>query len=79
MMENPDFSPWSGIITYAGAYYDGKTGQGILYLLFFWTDIPCIISLIEFIAFAVTNEETLQEKYSSANPNGIAVVLKAAR
>lgn len=30
-------------------FYAGKTSSGILYLLFCWTAIPAIISLIEFI------------------------------
>ena len=31
-------------------FYAGKTGAGILYLLFCWTYIPLVLSLIEFIA-----------------------------
>lgn len=30
-------------------FYAGKTGAGILYLLFCWTFIPSIVALIEFI------------------------------
>lgn len=30
-------------------FYAGKTGAGILYLLFCWTSIPLIIAFIEFI------------------------------
>lgn len=30
-------------------FYAGKTGSGILYLLFCWTGIPWVISMIEFI------------------------------
>lgn len=30
-------------------FYAGKTGMGILYLLFFWTGIPFILSFIDFI------------------------------
>lgn len=30
-------------------FYAGKTGTGILYLLFFWTCIPLIISIIDLI------------------------------
>lgn len=30
-------------------FYAGKTGQGILFLLFFWTTIPAIIAFIQAI------------------------------
>ena len=30
-------------------FYAGKTGAGILYLIFCWSGIPVIISFIEFI------------------------------
>ena len=30
-------------------FYAGKTGSGILYLLFCWTFIPAFIAFIEFI------------------------------
>ncbi|PBC74029.1 TM2 domain-containing protein [Fibrobacter intestinalis] len=30
-------------------FYAGKVGQGIVYLLFCWTLIPCIIALVECI------------------------------
>ena len=30
-------------------FYAGKTGAGIMYLLFCWTGIPAIIAFIEFI------------------------------
>lgn len=30
-------------------FYAGKIGSGILYILFCWTFIPCIIAFIEFI------------------------------
>ena len=30
-------------------FYAGKTGTGILYLVFCWTGIPAIIAFIEFI------------------------------
>jgi len=32
-------------------FYQGKTGQGILYLLFFWTYIPGIIAFVELITY----------------------------
>ena len=30
-------------------FYAGKTGMGILYLVFCWTGIPAIVAFIEFI------------------------------
>lgn len=33
----------------AHKFYAGKTAQGFLYLIFFWTFIPGIIAFIEFI------------------------------
>ena len=30
-------------------FYAGKTGAGILYLLFCWTGIPAILAVIDFI------------------------------
>ena len=45
----------------AHKFYAGKTGTGILYLLFCWTGIPWVISIIEFIAALC--------KHSDANGN----------
>jgi TM2 domain-containing membrane protein YozV len=44
-------------------FYLGKTAQGILYLLFFWTIIPGIIAFIEFIIYSVTPEEVFRARY----------------
>ena len=30
-------------------FYAGKTGMGILYLVFCWTGIPAIVAFVEFI------------------------------
>jgi TM2 domain-containing membrane protein YozV len=48
----------------AHKFYLGKSGLGVLYLLFCWTFIPGIISFVEFIIFAATNEEELTKKYA---------------
>jgi TM2 domain-containing membrane protein YozV len=47
-------------------FYLGKTGQGILYLLFFWTFIPAILALIEFVMFLTMSDEVFAEKYGGA-------------
>lgn len=55
-------------------FYIGKIWPGVFYLLFCWTGIPGIIAFVEFIIYAVTDEEKLHEKYSSGNPNAVAVL-----
>lgn len=45
-------------------FYAGYTGQGILYLLFCWTWIPCLIGLVEGLIAA----------FKSADSNGRIVV-----
>ncbi|AUX92700.1 TM2 domain-containing protein [Mixta gaviniae] len=47
----------------AHKFYLGKTGQGILYLLFFWTFIPSIIAFIEFIIYLCSSDEHFARKY----------------
>lgn len=46
-------------------FYLNQTGLGILYLIFFWTCIPAIISLIDFVAFLTMSEEAFNAKYNS--------------
>ena len=43
-------------------FYLGKTGTGILYLLFFWTGIPAIIGLIEGIIMLTQSDEEFRVK-----------------
>lgn len=38
-------------------FYLGKTKQGILFLLFFWTGIPAIIGFIEGILILADNRQ----------------------
>jgi TM2 domain-containing membrane protein YozV/Tfp pilus assembly major pilin PilA len=49
----------------AHKFYLGKWVQGIFYLLFSWTYIPGLIALIEFVVYAFTSEERLNEKYTA--------------
>nr|WP_228128000.1 TM2 domain-containing protein [Acinetobacter soli] len=44
-------------------FYLGKVGQGILYLLFFWTFIPAIIAFFEAIIYFCTSDENFAKKY----------------
>lgn len=45
-------------------FYLGQTGLGVLYLIFFWTCIPALIALIDFIGFLLMSEETFNQKYN---------------
>lgn len=47
-------------------FYLGRTGQGILYLLFFWTFIPAIIGFIEGILYLVMEQSAFDAKYNKA-------------
>lgn len=44
-------------------FYLGKTGAGILSILFCWTYIPSILGLIEGIMILCSNDENFQLKY----------------
>lgn len=44
-------------------FYLGKTGRGVLYLLFCWTGIPGIIAFFEGILIGCTSDENFQIKY----------------
>lgn len=54
-------------------FYTGRNWQGFFYLILFWTGIPGLIALIEFIIYAFTSSEKLQEKYS-ASSGGLVIV-----
>lgn len=45
-------------------FYLGQTGMGILYILFCWTWIPVIVSLIEGIVFLASSKEAFDAKYN---------------
>jgi TM2 domain-containing membrane protein YozV len=47
----------------AHKFYLGQTGMGILYLLFFWTIIPAIVTFIEFIILLTMSDEAFASKY----------------
>ncbi|MCP9234956.1 NINE protein [Lewinella sp. JB7] len=45
-------------------FYLGQPGKGFLYLIFIWTFIPTIISLIDGIVFLTQSEEAFNLKYN---------------
>lgn len=57
-------------------FYLGKPWLGITFLLLCWTGIPGVIALIEFIIYALTSTERLQEKYSGSS-SGMVVAIVA--
>ena len=59
----------------AHKFYLRKTWQGVLYLVLSWTGIPGIIALIEFIIYAFTSTEKLQEKYSGSRGRMVIAII----
>ena len=55
-------------------FYLRRPGWGIVYLLFCWTGITGLVALIEFIIYACTSEESLNEKYEAGGGVVIAAV-----
>lgn len=47
----------------AHKFYLGSIGEGILYLLFFWTAIPAIIGFIEGIIYLTKSDEEFWRQY----------------
>ena len=44
-------------------FYLGKSGKGVMYLLFCWTGIPALLAFIEGIIILCSNDENFQIKY----------------
>ncbi|MFW6081644.1 MAG: NINE protein [Desulfosalsimonas sp.] len=59
----------------AHKFYTKQYLLGFLYFLFFWTGIPGLIALIEFIIYLFTSEERLQEKYTATGAGGVILIL----
>jgi TM2 domain-containing membrane protein YozV len=59
----------------AHKFYLGKNWQGVLYLLFCITGIPGLIAFIEFIIYAFTSSESLNEKYSAEGSVAVIVIV----
>ena len=47
----------------AHKFYLGRSGWGLLYLIFCWTFIPAIIAFIELIIYACMSEQAFHAKY----------------
>lgn len=62
----------------AHKFYLGKYWQGALYLLFCWTYLPALAALVEFVIYAFTSSERLDEKYPAGVKGSAAVVLVVA-
>lgn len=45
-------------------FYLGQTGLGIIYLLFFWTFIPAVVAIIDFLIWLTMTDEKFNEKYN---------------
>jgi TM2 domain-containing membrane protein YozV len=50
----------------AHKFYLGKTGWGVLYLVFCWTAIPGVVGIIEAILLLVMSDEDFNRKYGAA-------------
>ncbi len=51
----------------AHKFYLGQTLQGVLYLVFCWTFIPLILSIVDFIMYLTMSDQAFQEKYCGGN------------
>lgn len=50
-------------------FYLGETGTGIIYLIFFWTLIPRLISFLEGIMLLCTSTRAFDAKYNQIDLN----------
>jgi TM2 domain-containing membrane protein YozV len=44
-------------------FYLGQIGWGLLYLAFFWTAIPAIIGIVEFVILLTMRDEEFNERF----------------
>lgn len=49
-------------------FYYGSWGWGLIYLLFCWTWIPLIVSIVDFIVILCMSDEAFDEKYNQRPP-----------
>ena len=45
-------------------FYLGRTGWGILYLIFCWTGIPGVVALVEAVLYILKGEAGFDAKYN---------------
>ena len=45
-------------------FYLGQAGLGIVYLVFSWTLIPCLVAFIDFIGFLCMSDEQFNRRYN---------------
>lgn len=45
-------------------FYLGRTMYGVLSLLFCWTAVPAVISLIHFVLLLISSDESFNAKYN---------------
>lgn len=45
-------------------FYLGQTGMGLAYLIFFWTGIPALIALVEFVLLLLMSEDEFNRRYN---------------
>jgi len=53
------FLGWLGV----HRFYLNTPVLGVIYLVFFWTGIPLVISLIEAVVWAFTSDQTFQANH----------------
>lgn len=58
------------VFSFIGAhnFYLGKTGKGILCVLFCWTYIPTLISFFDAIRFLVMSDADFDKEYNASSP-----------
>ena len=60
-------------------FYLGRTGAGVLYLIFSWTFIPALVAFVEGIILLIMSEDEFNQKYNTkwapqqAQPQNIVV------
>ena len=58
------------VFSFIGAhnFYLGKTGKGVLCILFCWTYIPTLLSFFDVIRFLVMSDADFNKEFNSLNP-----------
>lgn len=56
-------------------FYLARYWQGFIYLLFSWTLIPGLVALVEFVRYAVTDENSLKDRYATTGNTPLIVLM----